>query len=180
MTTYVAFLRGVNLGPDRKVAMGRLAGLARALGYDDVWTWLNSGNLVLTTSDPATDVEGALTVALERELGFRVDVTVRSAGELVTLLGQHPFPDVPPEQVTVTFCLAPPPAGAADRLAGVATATEPFVVSGREVWVRFGDGQARSRLAAGLSGALGVSATTRTLGTVRRLVARLQARAGAG
>ena len=50
-------------------------------------------------------------------------------------------------------------------------------MAGREVWVRFGDGQARSRLAVGLSTALGVSATTRTLGTVSRIVAKIGAQA---
>lgn len=180
MTTYVAFLRGVNLGPGRTVSMGRLAGLAGELGYADGWTWLNSGNLVLGSSDAPTDIERALTATLVRELGFPVDVTVRSAEELVALLGDHPFADAPPAQVTVTFCLAPPSGGAADRLAAVATDAEPFVVSGREVWVRFGEGQARSRLAAGLSSALGVSATTRTLGTLRRLMAKIEAKAGAG
>lgn len=178
MTTYVAFLRGVNLGRGRKVSMGRLADVARDLGYDDVWTWVNSGNLVLRAADPAGDVEVALSGALEHELGLRVDVTVRSAEELAALLEHRPFRDAPPAQVTVTFLLAPAPDGVVDRLAAVATAAEPFVVSGREVWVRFGEGQARSRLAAGLSGVLGVSATTRTLGTVSRIVARLTAGTG--
>lgn len=177
MTTYVAFLRGVNLGPQRKVSMARLAELARELGYDEVWTWVNSGNLVLRTPEAPADVEAALAAALERELGLRVDVTVRSAEELVALLGRNPFPDAPPQEVTVSFLLAPAPDGAVDRLAAVATGAEPFVVAGREVWVRFGDGQARSRLAVGLSTALGVSATTRTLGTVRRIVAKIGAQA---
>lgn len=175
MTTYVAFLRGVNLGPQRKVSMARLAELARELGHADVWTWVNSGNLVLRTSEAPADVEAALAAALERELGLRVDVTVRSAAELVALLEQNPFPDAPPQEVTVSFLLAPAPDGAADRVAAVATEAEPFVVAGREVWVRFGDGQARSRLATGLSAALGVSATTRTLGTVSRIVAKIAA-----
>ena len=89
MITYVAFLRGVNLGPQRKVSMARLAELARELGHEDVWTWVNSGNLVLRTSEAPADVEAALAAALERELGLRVDVTVRSAAELVALLEQE-------------------------------------------------------------------------------------------
>lgn len=177
MTTYVAFLRGVNLGPQRKVPMARLAELARELGYDEVWTWVNSGNLVVRTTDAPTDVEAALAAALERELGLRVDVTVRPDEELVALLERNPFPDAPPQEVTVSFLLAPAPDGAVDRLSAVATEAEPFALTGREVWVRFGDGQARSRLAVGLSGVLGVSATTRTFGTVSRIVAKIAAQA---
>jgi len=180
MTTYVAFLRGVNLGPQRKVSMARLAELARELGHEDVWTWVNSGNLVLGTSEAPADVETGIAAALQRELGLRVDVTVRSAAELVALLERNPFPDAPPQEVTVTFLLAPAADGAADRLAALATGAEPFAMVGREVWVRFGEGQARSRLAVGLSAALGVSATTRTLGTVSRIVAKIAAQAGPG
>lgn len=177
MTTYVAFLRGVNLGPQRKVSMARLAELGRELGYDDVWTWVNSGNLVLTTSKSGVVVEREVADALERAYGTHVDVTVRSAAELGALPEQNPFPDGSPSQVTVAFLTGPAPDGAAERLAGVATPAEAFELAGREVWVHYGDGIASSRLATGFSKILGVSATTRTLGTLRRIVAKIQAKA---
>lgn len=176
MTTYVAFLRGVNLGPHRTVTMPRLAELGRALGYDDVWTWVNSGNLVLTTGGDAAEVEREVAGALEAEYGTQIDVTVRSADELEALLDRNPFPDGSPSQVTVAFLTGPAPEGLDDRIAAVATDAEPFVVAGREVWVRYGDGIARSRLATGFIRTAGVSATTRTLGTVSRIVAKIRAR----
>ena len=179
MTTYVAFLRGVNLGPHQKVAMPRLAELGRELGYEDVWTWVNSGNLVLTTSRPAGDVEREVASALERELATRIDVAVRSAEELVALLGTNPFPDGSPSRVTVAFLTGPAPDGVAGRLAEVATGAEPFVVAAREVWVHYSDGIADSRLAAGFIRLVGVSATTRTLGTVTRIVDKIKKRAEA-
>jgi hypothetical protein len=55
---------------------------------------------------------------------------------------------------------------------------EPYEVAGREVWVHYGDGIADSRLAAGFIKIVGVSATTRTVGTVGRIVAKLRAKAG--
>jgi uncharacterized protein (DUF1697 family) len=103
-------------------------------------------------------------------------VIVRTVAALAELLGRNPFPDDPPGQVTITFLAGPAPPGAAARLAGVATAAEPFVVADREVWVRFGDGQARSALAVGLARLLGVGATTRTLGTVTAIVSRAAVR----
>ena len=71
MTTYVAFLRGVNLGPHRTVSMPRLAELGRGLGYDDVWTCVNSGNLVLSTAERRRTVE--------REVAERAAAGVRHA-----------------------------------------------------------------------------------------------------
>ncbi|GAB2576870.1 DUF1697 domain-containing protein [Microlunatus antarcticus] len=178
MTTYVALLRGVNLGPHRAVAMPRLAELARGLGYDDVWTWVNSGNLVLTTPRAAATVEREVADALEREYGTRIDVTVRSADELAALLGENPFPEGSPSRVTVAFLTGPAPYGLEGRIAAVATDAEPFVVADREVWVLYGDGIAGSRLATGFIRTVGVSATTRTLGTVTRVVAKIRTRAG--
>ena len=178
MTTYVAFLRGVNLGPQRVVAMPRLAELGRQLGYDDVWTWVNSGNLVLATPATSAEVERDLSDALEREHGTRIDVAVRSAAELAALLEQNPFPDGSPSQVTLAFLERPAPDGVEQRLAEVATAAEPFLVAGREVWVHYGDGIGKSRLAAAFAKVVGVSATTRTLGTVTRIVGKIRARDG--
>jgi uncharacterized protein (DUF1697 family) len=176
VTTYVAFLRGVNLGPQRKVSMARLVELGRELGYDDVWTWVNSGNLVLTTAQDAAEVERDVAGALEREYGTTIDVTVRSAAELGALVDRNPFPDGSSSQVTVAFLTRPAPAGVAQRIAEVATDAEPYEVGEREVWVHYGDGIAGSRLAAGFSRIVGVSTTTRTVGTVGRIVAKLAAR----
>ena len=173
MTTYVAFLRGVNLGPQRKVSMPRLAEIGRELGYEDVWTWVNSGNLVLSTTKEAAEVGREVAGALEREYGTRVDVMVRSLAELRGLLRANPFRTGSPSQVTVAFLTEPAPATAEQRIGEVATAAEPFQLAGREVWVHYGDGQARSRLAAGFSKIVGVSSTTRTIGTVGRIVAKL-------
>jgi uncharacterized protein (DUF1697 family) len=176
MPTYVAFLRGVNLGPHRSVSMPRLAELGRELGYHDVWTWVNSGNLVLTTEKPPADVEREVADALEREHGTRIDVMVRTAEELRAVLASNPFPDGSPSQVTVAFLAGSPVEGAEQRLAEAATPAEPFRMDGRHVWVHYADGLARSRLAAGFSGVVGVSSTTRTLGTVTRIMAKIDAR----
>ena len=173
MTTYVAFLRGVNLGASRAVSMPRLVELAEALGYEDVWTYLRTGNLVLTTTADAATVERDLASALADEYGTAIDVTVRTAGQLREVLESNPFPDGSPSRVTVAFLMADPPSGLEDRLAEAATDVEPYEVRGREVWVHYGDGLASSRLAAGFIRTVGVSATTRTVGTVAKLVTKL-------
>lgn len=156
--------------------MPRLVELGRALGYGDVWTYVNSGNVVLTTDRAPQEVEREVARALEEEYGASVDVMVRSAAELRTVLGANPFPDGPPSQVTVAFLTDAPPTGVQERLARVATRAEPFRLGDREIWVQYGDGQARSKLGAGFSRAVGVSATTRTVGTVSKIVAKIEVR----
>ena len=169
MTTYVALLRGINLGPARRVEMPALRELASGLGYHDVATYLSTGNLILSTDQAPEEVRVALEQGMEQALGLDVDVMVRTAEELAAVVRGNPWPDGDPSRVTVAFLTAPAPAGVEERLAGVAAEDEPFLVAGREVYVYYGHGQAGSRLAPRLAEVIGVSATVRTLRTTAKL-----------
>ena len=173
MVTYVGFLRGINLGPTRKVDMAGVKAAAEGLGYTDVWTYLNTGNVVLSTDRDAATVERELAAALQEAYGASIDVAVRSAEELRTVLAGNPYPKESASKATVAFLTGRPHPDAADRVAAAATPAEPFTFAGREVWVCYGDGQAKSKLAAGFSRIVGVSSTVRTLGTVSKIVAKL-------
>ncbi|MFP5281831.1 MAG: DUF1697 domain-containing protein [Actinomycetes bacterium] len=133
MTAYAAFLRGINLGPTNKVAMPALRALAERLGYGDVRTYLNSGNLLFTSADPAATLERELASALRAEFGRTIDVTVRTRAQLEQILAANPFPDGDPSRVTVAFLAGPPPPDAGDRIAARAQEHEPFVVADTEV-----------------------------------------------
>ncbi len=173
MTAYAAFLRGVNLGPSNKVAMPRLRELAEQIGWQDVRTYINSGNVVFTAAGKPATLVRELERALEDEFGRRIDVAVRSRAALAETLRHNPFPDRDGRYVTVSFLMRAVPAGVEGRLAEWATDREPFAVRGSEIWVHYGDGQARSRLAARFADVVGASATTRTVNTVTKVLALL-------
>lgn len=170
MATHVAFLRGINLGPTKKVSMPRLRELADGLGYTDVRTYINSGNLILTTTDAAATIEQRLAEAIAADLGLSVDVAVRTPARLAAIVAGNPFPDGNPTYVTVAFLTKAAPADAKRRVAQVATEKEPYVFSGQEVYVHYTDGQAGSKLAARFSDIIGVSATVRNLRTVTKVL----------
>lgn len=170
MPRYAAFLRGINLGSTNQVSMPRLRGLAEGLGYTEVVTYINSGNLVLTATDPAQTIEQRLAAAVADELGPRVDVAVRTPARLATIVAENPFPDGDPRYVTVAFLTRAAPADAKRRVAEVAAEHEPYVFSGQEVYVHYTKGQGRSKLAAKFSDILGVSATVRNLRTVTKVL----------
>ena len=170
MPRYVAFLRGINLGPTNKVSMPRLRELAEGLGYTDVVTYINSGNLILTATDPAATIEQRLHEAIAGELGLTVDVAVRTPARLATIVAENPFPDGDPSYVTVAFLTKTVPAEAKRPVAELATDQEPYVFSGQEVYVHYIGGQARSKLAARFSDVVGVSATVRTIRTVTKVL----------
>ena len=170
MARYIAFLRGINLGSTNKVSMPRLRELAEGLGYTDVVTYINSGNLVLTATDPAATIEQRLAGAIADELGPKVDVAVRTPARLATIVGENPFPDGDPTYVTVAFLTKAAPAEAKRRVDEMAAEHEPFVFSGQEVYVHYTQGQGRSKLAAKFSDIIGVSATVRNLRTVTKVL----------
>lgn len=170
MTRYVALLRGINVGKAKRVAMPVLRQLATDLGYADVATHLNSGNLLLTSDEDADTVCRRVEQGIEDTFGLHAHVVVRTAEQLAAAHTVNPFPDGDPARVTVAFLAGPAPAGAEERLAALAAEDEPFALIGEEVWVHFGHGQADSRLAAKFSTALGVAATVRNLRTTAALV----------
>lgn len=170
MTRYLALLRGINVGKAKRVPMAGLRALAGDLGYADVATHLNSGNLLLTGDDDAATVASRLERGIEERFGLHADVVVRTAGQLAAALSANPFPDGDPSRVVIAFLAGLPAADAEAELAALAADDEPFLLTPTEAYVHFGHGQADSRLAARLAAVLGVSATARNLRTVAALV----------
>ena len=91
MPTYVVLLRGINLGSKRRVAMADLRELLEGLGYDEVRTHLQSGNVVLRTAGSAAAVKKKVEAALATHCGFDVDVVVRTKAQLDKVIAQSPF-----------------------------------------------------------------------------------------
>jgi uncharacterized protein (DUF1697 family) len=96
MPRYVALLRGINVGGRNRVAMADLRQLTEALGHTEVATYIQSGNVIFTSSD--TDC-GALADALEQAiagtLAVRPAVVVLSTADLAQVIADNPFPDEP-------------------------------------------------------------------------------------
>lgn len=170
--TYVAFLRGVNLGTQRRVKMAELRELLRGHGHDAVETYLQSGNVVLQSGLSAAKLEQSLESQLEAGLGFDVDVLVRSGRELAEVVERNPLGAVAtdPAKYLVTFLRAKPPVRLVARLRSVEVAPEELVVAGRELYSWHPAGVGRSKLAKLLlPNALGVSASARNWRVVEHL-----------
>ena len=90
MARFVAFLRAVNVGR-RKVAMGTARDVLSGLGFADVSSYVNSGNLLFSASGTAADHESAIRAALEKEFGFELTTFVRTAAQVRALVEAQPF-----------------------------------------------------------------------------------------
>lgn len=172
MTSYAALLRGVNLGPTNKVAMPTLKALAEALGYAEVQTYINSGNLTFTSRKRPATLVTELQTALTTELGLRIDVAVRTRAQMTAVLAANPYPNGDPSRVTVAFLTGSLADDAAAEVASLQK-TEEVTFGTEEVYVHYPDGIGTSKLAVQLSKALGVSSTVRNVRTVAAVLERM-------
>src|SRR5579885_1276065 len=138
MTTHVAFLRAVNLGK-RRVPMARVVELAEGLGYRDVSTYVNSGNVVFDATGAREKLEHGFESALEDDLGFEVTTFVRTATELRRTMGREPFALGAGDTYFVTFLKDRPSAAQAKALEALSNDFDTLVVDGRDVhWLMRG------------------------------------------
>lgn len=162
--TRIALLRGINVGGNRSVAMADLRDLLTALGFEDVRSLLNTGNLVFKSKKSAGTIEKVLEAEVENRLGLRTDFMVRTAVELDEIVGANPFPKEAqrdPARLIVMFCKTAPP----KKVKASGIKRETFEVIGREIYIVYPDGQGESRLRFDAVG------TGRNWNTVLKLVA---------
>ena len=92
MTTYIALLRGINVGKAKRIAMADLRALLEDLGYTDVVTLLNSGNVVFKAGKGVPKKLAAdISAAIATHLGIEVPVIVVSTQELALIVGENTF-----------------------------------------------------------------------------------------
>jgi uncharacterized protein (DUF1697 family) len=169
----IVLLRGVNLGANRRLAMADLRALLANLGYDDVRTHLQSGNVVLTTGKKPASLKRELEREIAAALGLETDVLVRTRDELADVIARDPLCAVAknPSRYLVSFLSQKPDAGFARELAAVAVAPERVAVSGREIYSWHPNGVHGSKLATLLGKRrAGLIATARNWNTVTRLL----------
>lgn len=172
MARYVALLRGINLGPRNRIAMPALREALAEAGFEDVQTYLQSGNVVLASRGKPEALRRNVENVLSDEFGLEIAVVVRSGAELAAVVRRNPLAKVAtePKRYQVTFLDRRLPAQALRELEAVAAPSERVVASGREVYAWHPAGVARSKLWAKLAGkGLGVTATSRNWATVEAL-----------
>lgn len=170
--TYVALLRGINLGSRNRVAMADLRALVTGLGHEDVSTYLQSGNVVFRAAGRAADLRLALEGGIRGELGLDVTVLLRTKGELATLVAGNPFTEKAkaPTTLHVTFLAEAPKRARIRDLDPQVGEPDEFQVAGRDVYLHCPNGYGRSKLGNALfERRLGVAATTRNWKTVTSL-----------
>ena len=174
MTTRVAFLRAINLG-NRRVKMASLVEIVEGLGYDGVWTHINSGNVVFEAAGSRGDLERELESALEAAFGFEVTTFVRSATELRRSIALEPFEVGGGDTYFLTLLKSRPTAAQRQALEALTNDFDTLVVEGRDVhWRMRGKSIDTTLPSKDWDGIVGRhQSTSRNLTMLRKLVAKL-------
>jgi len=171
---FVALLRGVNVGSAKRVAMADLRALLTDLGYADVRTLLNSGNVVFAAGSLQTkDIAAAIEQGLVDRLGVDVRVTVLRAAELADIVRGNPLLElaVDPSRLQVAFPATRADLARLEPLAAQDWSPEAFALGSGSAFLWCPDGVIASRLAKAVDRLMGDAVTSRNWATVLKLQA---------
>jgi uncharacterized protein (DUF1697 family) len=165
---WVALLRAVNLGGRNKVPMAELRALLEEEGYENVRTYIASGNVVLDGPRGAAALSSKLEALIEDAFGVTTTAILRAPRTLAATVAKHPFDDV--SDTHVAFLAARPTETAVARLEAALSETDHAVVEGSDLYLRLPRGVHGSPLSvARIETLLGVAATLRNWRTVAAL-----------
>jgi uncharacterized protein (DUF1697 family) len=172
--TYVALLRGVNVSGQNAIRMAALKASLASLGFEDVRTYLQSGNVVfMANQSAAAKLAIAIEARIARDFNCKVPVFVMSAEELNSVASSNPlWPKAGGDERTfhATFLFQPILARAFKALKLPASSSEAAVLAGQVILLHCPDGYGRTKLSNSFfERALAVSATTRNWRTVLAL-----------
>ena len=168
----IALLRAVNVG-GRSMPMADLRGMVTGLGFSDVRTLLQSGNLVFRGGGADEAVETVLEAESEKRFGYQADYFVRTQGEWDDIIAANPFTDearLDPARLVVVALKSEPAEGALAALRGAIKGREYADAKGRAAYIVYPDGQGESKLTITvIERALGARGTARNWNTVLKL-----------
>ena len=173
MTRYVALLRGINVGRNKRIAMADLRDLLESLGHARVVTHLQSGNAIFDTDRAgAATLAGEIETAIRKRLGMEVRVLLRTPAELAKVIRANPLrqAEAEPFRLLVTFLDTKPSAANSRALERDDLGNEVVRVVDRAVYLWYRKGVGESKLTnAVIEKRLGSTSTARNWNTVLKL-----------
>jgi len=181
MPAYLAMLRGINVSGHKPVKMDKLRASFEKLGFRNVSTYVQSGNVIFDTERGS---EAQLQAKIEKQISVDFDISVpvvlRAANELGEIIKRNPFTEdarLDHSKLHVTFLSLPGPAKARELILPLAVPGEQLHANGREIYLYCPHGYGISKLSnTAIEKKLAVRATTRNWKTVNALFALTSAR----
>ncbi len=167
-------LRGINIGPSKRVEMARLRKVFESLGFKQVRTYIQSGNVVFEGRGAATAVAKKIEKGMMEEFGFSALIMMRTEEEMARAIANNPFVkegQKNPGYVHVCFLAGIPAADAVKKLHALGTKAERVKCTGNEAYVYHVEGLGKAKVLTHtvLERVLGVKVTMRNWNTSSRL-----------
>jgi uncharacterized protein (DUF1697 family) len=176
METYISILRGINVSGQKKILMADLKALYEKLEFENVTTYIQSGNVIFNTPKHISDTDIAQRIeqAIFKKYSFKVPVIVRTSEEMESVVAANPLlkqKNIDVEKLHVTFLEQEPSAERTRLTKDLDYSPDKFVILGKEVYLYCPNGYGVSKLSnAFFENKLKVKATTRNWKTVNTLV----------
>lgn len=174
MKRYVAFLRGINVSGQKLIKMELLKAMFEAMGFKNVVTYIQSGNVVFDVKATDTDnLRSKIEKHLLKELGYDVVTIVRSVEDIGTIIGQNPFPVMPlgdTRKLHITMLAADADMEKEPLLKAVLLEDEEMHIIGNTLYMithSYGNSKLSNTF---IEKKLGLSATTRNWATMNKVV----------
>lgn len=173
MNTFIALLRGVNVGGKNKLPMAELRTALTASGLLNVQSYIQSGNVVFQSPlDDQTAITASIIETLEKQFAISTTVVLITAARLLAIRDANPYPDAEQLDKSLQLYFLHQPAQAVNhqKLASLKSDSESYHLLQHCFYLLAPDGIGRSKLAAGAERCLGVTTTTRNWRTVNKLI----------
>jgi uncharacterized protein (DUF1697 family) len=171
--TFIALLRGINVTGRNKIPMAELRALCADLGWADVQSYIQSGNLLFQADATPVELEAELEGAIKRQFGHTISIIVRAAANWPAYVRGNPFPEASasaPNRVMLALAKARPKPDAVANLRQRAAGGEQIVQVGDALWFDYANGMANTKLTPALLDRLvGSPVTARNWNTVLKL-----------
>lgn len=172
---YISILRGINVSGQKKIQMSVLKSLYGLLGFQNVVTYIQSGNVIFdATVKNKTDLKAMIEKAIEEKYKFHVPVEIRTNREFANIVKSCPYDSIylaeDGTKVLVTFLSSNPTRAKVADVMKYVFAPEKLVIRGKEVYLYCPNGYGKSKLSnTFLENKLGIEATTRNWKSIHKL-----------
>ena len=176
MQNYISILRSINVSGQKKILMSDLKALYESLLFEDVITYIQSGNVIFKGEGKSSDeaIAKKIEKAIDKKYGFRVPVIIRRKKELQGIISNNPFlkdKDIDIKRLHVTFLSGTPDTANIESIENIDFSPDRFIIKGKEIYLHIPVSYGETKLSNNFfEKKLKVSATTRNWNTVNKLV----------
>ena len=153
MNTYIALLRGINVVGHRKIKMGHLKEVLEKIGFNDVVTYIQSGNIVFKDAAENIDVlEKKITTVIKEQFGYNVPVLILKQQLLLEILGDNPFEarrknnEIDTKKLYFMLLYDSPDALGIQEISSISCDPEEFVITQNVVYLYAVNGYGKTKL----------------------------------